>query len=145
MLWDYFYYVRKPRNLETRRINCNGKEVRRQVSNFSSDFHCSKSIFTFLLQIIQSERLLMIKLNVKKCFNANEETFLSAYLLITEIHTCWSCGDGIRSSTKNLKKQQQQDGNPCFMFTIILVHKIIVMINDVFGCDLSQHVYFKGL
>jgi len=53
------------------------------------------------------------------------------------------------SFTKNLKKQQQQDENPCFMFTIILVHKIIVMIGDAFGYDtclaLRQHVNFKGM
>jgi len=88
-------------------------------------------------------------LNVKRYFNINEEAFSSAYLLITEIHTYWSYGDGICSSTKNLKKQQQQDGNPCFMFTIIFMHKIIMMIDDTFGHDtclaLCQHVNFKGL
>jgi len=45
------------------------------------------------------------------------------------------------SSTKNLKKQQQQDENPCFMFTIIFVHKIIVMIDDTFGCDTCVWLY----
>jgi len=35
------------------------------------------------------------------------------------------------------------------MFTIIFVHKIIVMTDDIFGCDtclaLCQHINFKGL
>jgi len=34
-------------------------------------------------------------LNVKRCFNANKKALLSAYLLIIEIHTYWSYGDGI--------------------------------------------------
>jgi len=53
------------------------------------------------------------------------------------------------SSTKNMKKQQQQDENQCFMSTIIFVHKIILMINDAFRHNtclaLCQHVNFKGL
>jgi len=57
----------------------------------------------------------------------------------------WRC----YSSTKNSKKQQQRDGNPCFIFTIIFVHNIIVMIDDAFGCNtclaLCQHASFKGL
>jgi len=71
-------------------------------------------------------------LNVKRCFNAKKEALSSMYLLPTEIHTYQSYGDGI-ALPKNLKKQQQQDENPCFMFTIIFVHKIIVMIDDALG------------
>jgi len=67
----------------------------RRISNFSRDFRCSKTIFTFLLQIIWSEWLLTFVLNVKNCFNAKKEIFLSVYLLITEIYTYWSYGDGI--------------------------------------------------
>jgi len=129
------FLLRKPRNLETQRINCNVKEVTWQVSNFSCDFCCSKSILTFFLQIIRSERLLTIVLNIKRCFNTNKEAFSSAYLLISywdsHLLKLWRW----YSSTKNLKKQQQQDGYPCFMFTIIFVCKIIVMIDDAFGCD----------
>jgi len=62
------------------------RKPRLQVSNFSSDFHCIKSIFTFLLQIIRSEWFLTFVLNVKNCFNAKKETFSSVYLLITEIY-----------------------------------------------------------
>ena len=40
--------LRKPGNLETQEINCNMKEVRWQVSNFSNDFCCSKTIYNFL-------------------------------------------------------------------------------------------------
>jgi len=63
------------------------RKPRRQVSNFSSDFRCIKTRFTFLLQIIQSEWSLTFVLNVKICFNAKKETFSSMYLLITEIYT----------------------------------------------------------
>jgi len=89
------FLLRKPRNLEAQRINSNPREVTRQVNKFSCDFHCSKTILTFFLQIIRSERLLTIVLNVKRCFNTNKEPFLSAYLLITGIHTYWTYGDGI--------------------------------------------------
>jgi len=50
---------------------------------------------------------------------------------------------------QELKTQQQRDGNPCFMFAIIFVHKIIVMIDDTLGCNtclaLCWLIYFKGL
>jgi len=50
---------------------------------------------------------------------------------------------------QELEKQQQRDGNSCFMFTIIFVHKIIVIIDDAIGRDtclaLYQYVNFKGL
>jgi len=58
-----------------------------QVSDFPSDFRCNKNIFTFILQISQSERLLTFLLNAKKCLNAKKETLSSVYLLITEIYT----------------------------------------------------------
>jgi len=63
------------------------RKPRRQVSNFLSDFCCSKTIFTFLLQITRREWFLAFMLNVKNCFNAKKETFSSVYLLITEICT----------------------------------------------------------
>jgi len=91
------FVLRKPRNLEARRINLHWKKPRWQVSNFPSDFRCSKSIFTFLLQITWTKRLLMFVLYVKRCFNANKEAFSSTYyLLITKIHTY--------KPTKNLNK-----------------------------------------
>jgi len=71
------------------------RKPRRQVSDFSSDFCCIKTIFTFLLQIIRSEWFLMFMLNVKNCFSAKKETLSSVYLLITEIYTYWSYEHGI--------------------------------------------------
>jgi len=71
------------------------RKPRRQVGNFSSDFHCSKTIFTFLLQIMQSEWFLVFVLNMKNCFNAKKETLSSVYLLITEVYTYLSYGDDI--------------------------------------------------
>jgi len=142
------FLLRKPRNLETRRINCNAKKVRQQVSNFSCDFHCSKTVLTFFLQIIWSKWLLTIVLNVKRCFNTNKQALSSAYLLITEILHLLKLWRWY-SSTKNFEKQQQQDRNPCFMFTIIFVYKIIVMIDDAFRCNtcltLYQRVVVKWL
>jgi len=72
-----------------------GRKPRWQVSNFSSDFCCVKTICTFFLQIIRSEWFLTFMLNVKKCFNTKKEMFSSVYLLIIEICTYWSYGDGI--------------------------------------------------
>jgi len=132
MILRNFFLLWKPRNLEAWRINCTAKEAKATGMRFLSDFHCNKNIFTFLLQISQSEWFLTFMLNVKNCFNVN-------------LLKLW----GWYSSTKNLKKQQQQDGNPCFMFTIIFVHKIIVMIDDTFGRDtclvLCQQINLKGL
>jgi len=87
-------------------------------------------------------------LNVKNCFNSQDKNIL-VYIFVnywdSHLLKLWRW----YSSTKNLKTQQQWDGNPCFMFTIIFVHKIIVMIDDAFECDtclaLCQHVNFKGL
>ena len=118
------------------------RKTRWQVSNFSSDLCCIKTIFTFLLQIIRSEWFLTFMLNAKNCFNSKKETFLSMYLLITEIYSYLLKLWRWYSTTKNLKKQQQRDGNPCFMFTKIFVHKITVMIDDTFGyntCLASCH------
>ena len=55
------------------------RKPRRQVSNFTRDFCCIKTIFTFLLQIIRSKWFLTFVLNVKNCFNAKKETFSSVY------------------------------------------------------------------
>jgi len=71
------------------------RKPRRQVSDFSNDFCCIKTTFTFLLQIIQSKWFLMFVLSVKNCFNTKKETLSSVYLLITEIYPYWSYGDGI--------------------------------------------------
>jgi len=60
---------------------------RQQVHNFPSDFCCNKNIFTFFLQISQSEQLLTFVLNVKRCINAKKKALSFAHLLITEIHT----------------------------------------------------------
>jgi len=117
----------KPRNLGARRIKCNAKETKATGKQFSKPFHCSKTILTFLLQIIQNEWLLTIVLNVKRCFNAKRETFSSAYLLITEIHTY--CSMEMVKLYQNLEKATVAR---CFIFTIIFVHKIIVMIDGAF-------------
>jgi len=95
---------------------------------------------------VQSEWFLAFVLNVKNCFNAKKETFSSVYLLITEIYTYLSYGDGI---AEGLEKATAARWNPYFMFTIIFLHKITVMNDDTFGGDtclaLCQHVNFKGL
>jgi len=75
------------------RLYC--KEPKVTGTRFLSNFRCNKNICTFLLQISRSKWFLMFTLNVKKCFNTKKEAFLSAYLLITEIYTYWSYGDGI--------------------------------------------------
>jgi len=71
------------------------RKPKQQVNNFSRDFRCIKTIFTFLLQIIRRKWFLMLMLNLKNCFNAKKETFSSVYFLITAIYTYWSYGDGI--------------------------------------------------
>jgi len=71
------------------------RNPRQQVSDFSSDFCCIETIFIFLLQIIWNKWFLTFMLNVKNCFNAKKETLSSTYLLITDIYTYWSYGDGI--------------------------------------------------
>jgi len=48
-------------------------------------------------------------LNVKNCFNAKKETFSFAYLLIIEIYTYQSYGDGIalqRTRKSNSSKKE---------------------------------------
>jgi len=88
-------------------------------------------------------------LNVKNYFNTNKETFLSAYLLITEIYTYLSYGDGI-ALPRTQKKQQQRDGNPCMFYVHYNFHaQDYCMIDDTYGRDtclaLCEHINFKGL
>jgi len=106
-----------------------------QVSNFSRDFRCSKTTFTFLLHIIRSEWFLTFVLNVNNCFNTKKETFLSVYLLITEIYTYWSYGDGI-ALPRTWKSNSSEMEIPCFVFTIIFVHKILWWLMTQLGATL---------
>jgi len=91
------------------------KEANSTHTHFSNDLCCSKKICTFLLQICQSEWILKFVLNVKNWFNAKKETFHSVYLLITEIYTYWSYGDGIALP-------RTQKGNSSEMESMFYVH-----------------------
>jgi len=143
---DYFTTKAKKSGSTKNKLYCERNQGWR-LSDFPSDFHCSKNVFTFLLQISQRERLLTFVLNVKRCLHQERSIIVHVFVNYWYLHLLklWRW----YSSTKNLERQQQQDENPCFMFTIIFVHKIIVMIDNVFGCNtclaLCQHVNFKGL
>jgi len=90
----------------------------------------------------------MFMLNVKRYYNTKKEAFSSTYLLITEIHTYWSYGDGI-AHQKLAKATATRWKSMFYVHYIIFMHKIIVMIDVTFGCDtclaLCQHINFKGL
>jgi len=52
-------------------------------------------IFILFLQISRSEQLLTFVMNMKRCINTKKKALLLVYLLITEIPSYWSYGDGI--------------------------------------------------
>jgi len=109
----------KPRNLEAWRINWTVKEAKATSMRFLSDFHCSKKICTFLLQISQSEWFLTFMQNVKNYFNTKKETFSSAYLLITKIYTYWSYGDYI-----GLPRTQKNNSSEMEIHVLLVILKI---------------------
>jgi len=78
---------------------------------------------------------------------AKKEALSFVYLLIIEINIYWSYGDSI--ALPRTWKCNSSEMEPCFMFTIIFMYKIIVMIDDTFGCKtclaLCLHVNFKWL
>jgi len=71
LLYDIFTTKAK-KSRDTKNKLYSERNQGRQVSDFQSDFCCSKNIFTFLLQISWSEWLLMFVLNAKKCLNAKK-------------------------------------------------------------------------
>jgi len=98
------------------------------------------NIFTFLLQIAWSKQLLMFVLNVKRYFNIKKDAFLSAYLLITDIHTYWSYGDGIALPRTWKGKSSEMKSMFCVKYNF--KHKIIVMVDD--RCD-RWHIWVQHL
>jgi len=78
-----------------------------QVSDFQSDFHCSKNICTFLLQISRSEWSQTFVLNVKRRLRQERSIIVCVFVNYWYLHLLklWRW----YSSTNNLKRQQQQD------------------------------------
>jgi len=81
--------LQKPRNLETQRINVNRYMIFEVISTVVRIY------FLSFYRYLEAKWFLTFMLNVKNCFNTKAEAFSSAYLLITEIYTSWSYGDGI--------------------------------------------------
>jgi len=144
ILGDYFAMKAKKSGGTKNKLYCERNQGW-QVSDFPSYLRCSNNIFTFLLQISWSKQLLTFVLNVKRCLHQERSIIICIFVNYWYLHLLklWRW---YYSSTKNLKRQQQQDENPCFMYTIIFLHE---MIDDTFGRNtclaLCQHVNFKGL